>query len=144
MSDITPWFCNELLKTAFNRDTYVPPYNQLAVCLLTQTPSVNIDPVDLVEPIGGNYGRVLVPYNTANWALSGFREIQNVNAVNFPEASSYWGTVEAYAVITATSGSYASSMTVAVGSMTPPIRVTPTTQVVWDPYTLSFGLYDAP
>ena len=135
---ITAWFCNELLKTAFNRDTYTPPYTSLQVALTLDVPPLNIDSSQLVEPTDTSYARVVVPYNTANWTSSGFREVATANAVTFPAATGFWGTVVGYVLLTVET----TPRTVAVGVLVDPYRVVSGVQPQLPAGSISFGLYD--
>lgn len=139
---ITDYFAEELLKLAFQRDTYTPPYNQFLVCLTTVIPAVNADESQLVEPVGNGYARQAVPFTTANWTLSGFREIYNANEIVFPQATGYWGTVAGYAVLTDNSGSSITRQTVAVGGLAIPLKVPAGVQPAIAVGTISFGIYD--
>jgi hypothetical protein len=135
---ISGWFCNELLKTAFNRDTYTPPYTALLVALTLDIPPLNVDVTQLNEPLIGGYARVSIPYNSANWVSSGIREVATVNDTTFPLATDFWGTVYGYVLLT----SEATPRTVAVGALVDPYRVISGVQPQLPAGSISFGLYD--
>ena len=150
MGQISQWFAAELLKTAFNRDTYVPAYDTLAVALVTTVPPVNADISTLTEPVGNGYARAPIPYNTANWVMGDYREVYNALDVLFPTATGYWGQIEGYVVLSAFLGTavgavvdYTNSQTAAVGQVITPVRVTTGVQLDLPAQTVSFGIYDA-
>ena len=79
-----------------------------------------------------------MPYNTANWTPSGFREVVQANDLTFPAATAFWGTVFGWVVMT----TEATPNTVAVGSLATPLRVTTGIQPVIPAGSIAFGLYD--
>lgn len=147
MAQMSQWFCQELLRTAFNRDTYVPAYTNLAVALVSVVPPINVDITQLGEPTIGGYARVVIPYNTANWGLTGYREVFNNLAINYPAATDFWGQMEGYVVLSAAGSvavpDYTASMTVAVGRLVQPLRVIAGIQPSLPIAAVSFGLYDS-
>ena len=57
---------------------------------------------EITEPSGMNYSRVATAGGDWNAAVNG--EIDNTNAIAFPEASGEWGTISYYALFDAASG----------------------------------------
>lgn len=136
---MTQWFCQELLKTAFQHDTYTPPYTSLSVVLTRAVPAINTPPTSLDRPTGGAYADVVVPYNTANWTLTGFREVYNTNPISWPTITAYWGTLAGWAVVTSGGGT---SQTVAVGRLASPQRGNTGITPVAAAGSLLFGIVD--
>lgn len=136
---MTQWFCDELIKGAFNRDTYTPAYTTLAVVLTRQVPAINTAPAALDRPTASEYVDVTVPLNTANWTLTGLREVYNTYAITWPTIVNYWGVLNGWAVVT--TGTV--NQTVAVGRLTSAQRgnigVTPTAPAG----SLMFGVYES-
>lgn len=136
-TQITQWFSNELLAIAFNRDTYTPAYTSLQVALTIDQPIINADSTQLLEPAGMGYARMSIPLNTANWVLSGYREITQAVDITFAAATYYWGTVSGWALLTVE----ATPNTVAAGTLATPLRVITGIQPQIPAGSISLGLY---
>ena len=136
---LTQWYCQELLKASANRDTYTPAYTAFQLALTLDFPPLNADVTQLNEPpTGVGYARVAVPYNTANWTPSGFREITQALDINFPTATGYWGNLYGWALMT----TEATPNMVALGNLVTPLRVITGIQPMIPAGSISLGLYD--
>jgi len=91
---------NELLDHVLGNSSYSPPAT-VYVALFTTSPS---DSSGGVEVSGGGYARVAVTNNLTNWpaAVSGSKS--NGTVISFPTATAAWGTIVAFALMTAPTG----------------------------------------
>ena len=143
MGQMSEYFCGELLKIAFNRANYTPPYDRFEVALCTDVPALNADTTQVAEPVGNGYARVYIAFDYLNWQQINYREMQSLQDVNFAAATGFWGTIEGYALFTSSStdGALQKQM-VAVGRLTVPLRVTSGIQPQMPAGSIVFGLYD--
>lgn len=142
MGQISEYFAGELLKLAFNKDTYAPVYNRFEVAGCLEVPTLNADTSQVLEPVGLGYTRPTVLFNTANWTVANYREVYNAADITFPAATGFWGTLEGYALFTSHSSNTITKQMVAVGRFTVPLRVTTDIQPVIPAGTMLFGIYD--
>lgn len=105
-----------LLREFFRNEALV---STCWVAMTRRVPESNASGSQLDEPVGLNYGRVELPFGTANWGLTGFNEVYNLNEVLFPAPSGYWGLMMGWAVCTLETG----GETLGVGSIQNPLRV---------------------
>lgn len=92
---------NKLLDHWLGNTAFTAPAT-VYVALYTAAPS---DAGSGTEVTGGSYARVSVTNNTTNWPAASSGSKSNGTAISFPTASAGWGTVEAAALMDAsTSG----------------------------------------
>lgn len=142
MGQISEYFAGELLKLAFNRNTYTPVYDRFEIAGVLEVPPLNADTTQVVEPVGLGYSRPTIPFLTANWTAANPREVYNATDITFPVATGFWGTLEGYAVFTSHSVNAITKQMVAVGRFVVPVRVTTDIQPILPAGTVLFGIYD--
>jgi len=85
-----------MLKRAFGSINYSEP---TILYIGGSTTTVNVNGTGATEPTDSAYARVAVTNNTSNWGeLSVGVGIKNLTPIEFPTASTVWGTIT-YAVI---------------------------------------------
>lgn len=91
---------NKVLDHLLGRTTYTAPAT-VYVALYTTAPS---DAGGGTEVSGGGYARKAVTNDATNWPAASGGSKSNGTAIVFDEASSDWGTVEAFGIFDAASG----------------------------------------
>lgn len=102
LSDV---LAGNLLELMFDNQAYSAPDTYVA--LTTATISDSDTGSSITEPGAGSYARVQVYPNagsTPYWTVASSGALDNVQAIDFPDATASWGTVVAMAVCSASSG----------------------------------------
>lgn len=82
---------NKILDLIWGNQAFSPP-STIYVALFTAAPN---DAGGGTEVSGGSYSRVGVQNNATNWPAASGGQKQNGVAINFPQATTSWGTVVA-------------------------------------------------
>jgi hypothetical protein len=104
---------NALLEFLFRDGSYTPAATYY-VALFTAAPGYAGGGT---EVSGGSYARVAIDNDAAEWTAASGRQISNVNAIEFPQATASWGTVTHFALMSASSG----GTMIAWGALTTPV-----------------------
>jgi hypothetical protein len=140
---MSQWFANEIMKIAFNRDTYTPGWNQFEVCALQAEPPSESDPTLLAEPTADPaYTRPKIPFVTASWVFTNLGEVAQANMITFPQATVDWGSIPNYALVASsyTGGFTAQIAVIGYIPQQPAIGIGDILRVTAQ--SLMFGLYD--
>lgn len=112
-SGVTTTTSNDLLDFLFRDGSYTP-IDTYYVALFTAAPGYAGGGT---EVSGGSYARQAIDNDSAAWTSPTAREISNVDAIEFPQATGNWGTVTHFALMDAlTSGNM-----VAFGALNTPV-----------------------
>ena len=98
MGSFTDHWENEILDHLFGKGSYTPP--TIHVGLSTANPGD--DGAGLSEPSGNGYARVSA--SAADWNSASGGSLDNVNAIEFPQATGSWGTITHFALFDASTG----------------------------------------
>ena len=92
---------NELLDHLFGcgSKNYIPPSN---IYLALSTADPGESGATISEPSGGGYVRVST--NNSTWGTATSGSLSNSVSIDFPEATSSWGTITHFALYDAASG----------------------------------------
>lgn len=143
MAQMSQWFANELLKIAFNRDSYTPAWTQLEVHALKAEAPIESDVLLLQEPTSDPaYVVQTIPFLTQFWTFGQLGEVYNANPVTFPVASIDWGQIPNYALVASSYTGGFTAMLAAVGYFPQVPRIGPGDQLQIAANTIFFGLYD--
>lgn len=96
---LTMWGRERVLEAFFMPDVFVPVTSvEIALCLAL--PSYTATGADLIEPDAGEYARVTMGMSSADWGLTGFGEVVNLNEIIFPQvAANFWALIFAWAMV---------------------------------------------
>lgn len=132
---VSMWARDAIVREIFRNESLI---STVWVALTKTVPESNAEGSNLNEPVLMAYSRIEVPLGTANWGLTGYCEVYNLNELIFPTPTSDWGLIQGWALCTAATG----GETIAVGSVVNPQRVlfgkAPTVKVGG----IVFGLFD--
>jgi|SRR5262245_2351586 len=112
-SGVTTLTSNALLNFLFRAGSYTPVSNYY-VALFTVAPGYAGGGTEVT---GGSYARQAIANNASQWTAPTAREISNVNAVTFPQASATWGVVTHFGLMDNLSG----GNMLAFGALTTPV-----------------------
>lgn len=91
---------DEILDHILGNAAYSPPAT-VHIALFTAAPS---DSGGGTEVSGGAYARAAVTNNATNWPAASGGAKSNGTAITFPTPTANWGTIVAFAIMTASTG----------------------------------------
>lgn len=112
---VSMWAREAIVREVFRKENLI---TACWVALTNTVPPANAEWQLLTEPAFG-YARRQVPLDIANWGLTGYGEVYNLNEITYPTPTSKWGLIQGYALMTAAT----EGETIAVGSLVNPMRV---------------------
>lgn len=93
MASMSDYLANALLNLMFRNTGGFTTPSQLYWCLVTQLPEQSDTGTTIVEPVGGNYGRVACNPSTTNYTAPASKNLFNNVTVTFPNPTGTWGNI---------------------------------------------------
>lgn len=121
----------------------LPSYNAVQIALCQRVPAVNAAVSQLVEMSGHGYARAFTTLSPANWAVASDGTVYLTATLTFGTATSDWGYVPGWAMLSASTRPGWSPTVLASGRLLQPKKIKTGQVFRIPPRKLSFDFRDA-